>query len=191
MCNTKWSWSCSKWNCRSACCHNDMHPSLLVSYQNWKILWTLSFQILNTVVGCFNHKNSSLHSTVVSKAVVDGGHLKQSWYSPGKWKMLKCGNRRTETEVRKPKYESEKKNRSWVFSALLAHECVCWGLVTKRWLYPCDVRAGPWDLGVQRASLSTSQCDRPKLRWLTVSGPTMRALCSWVLLKVMQMRVLS
>ena len=37
----------------------------------------------------------------------------------GKWKTLKCGNRSTETEVRKPKYGSEKNSRLSVFSALL------------------------------------------------------------------------
>ena len=32
-----------------------------------------------------------------------------------------------ETEVRKRKYGSEKKNRLSVFSALLTHKCVYWG----------------------------------------------------------------
>ena len=32
-------------------------------------------------------------------------------YRTGKWKTLKCGNRSTETEVRKRKYGSEKKTR--------------------------------------------------------------------------------
>ena len=33
-----------------------------------------------------------------------------------------------ETEVRKRKYGTEKKSRLSVFSALLTHKCVCWGL---------------------------------------------------------------
>ena len=41
----------------------------------------------------------------------------------GKWKTLKCGNRNTETEVRKPKYGSEKKSRLLMSSALLTHDC--------------------------------------------------------------------
>ena len=43
--------------------------------------------------------------------------------SRGKWKTLKCGNRSAETEVRKPKYGSEKKSRLSVSSALLTHDC--------------------------------------------------------------------
>ena len=39
----------------------------------------------------------------------------------GKWKTLKCGNRSTETEVRKPKYGSEKKSHPLMSSALLTH----------------------------------------------------------------------
>ena len=39
----------------------------------------------------------------------------------GKWKTLKCGNQTTETEVRKPKYGSEKKSRLLMSSALLTH----------------------------------------------------------------------
>ena len=39
----------------------------------------------------------------------------------GKWKMLKCGNRSTEMEVRKRKYGSEKKSCLSVFSVLLTH----------------------------------------------------------------------
>ena len=47
----------------------------------------------------------------------------QNW---GEWKRLKCGNRSTETEVRKPKYESEKKSRlGCLVSALLTHEGMC------------------------------------------------------------------
>ena len=45
----------------------------------------------------------------------------------GKWKMLKCGNRSTETEVRKPKCGSEKKSRLSVSSALLTHDCALVG----------------------------------------------------------------
>ena len=56
----------------------------------------------------------------------------------------------------KPKYgnRSEKKSRLSVFSALLTHECVCWGLVDKRGLNPCDVKAGYLALGLRQASLS-------------------------------------
>ena len=56
-------------------------------------------------------------------------------------------------------------------------------LCSQRWLYPCDVRAGSWALGLQGTSLSWCMwlpvsVARPKPR-LTVSGPIMRALCSW------------
>ena len=57
-------------------------------------------------------------------------------------------------EVRKPKYGSEKKSRLSMFSAFLTHECVCWGLVDKRELNLCDVRAGSSALELQRVSLS-------------------------------------
>ena len=57
-------------------------------------------------------------------------------------------------EVQKPKYGSEKKSHLSVFSALLTHENVCWGLVDKRGLNLCDVRAGFLALGLRRASLS-------------------------------------
>ena len=46
-----------------------------------------------------------------------------------------------ETEVRKRKYGSEKKSHLSVFSALLTQECVCWGLVDKRGLNFCNVKA--------------------------------------------------
>jgi len=61
----------------------------------------------------------------------------------------------------KPKYgnRSEKKSRLSVFSALLTHECVCWGLVDKRGLNLCDVKAGYSALGLRRASLSQCACD--------------------------------
>ena len=74
----------------------------------------------------------------------------------GKWKTLKCeyGNGSTETEVRKLKYGSEKNSHLSVFSALLTHECVCWGFVDKRWLYPCNVKARSSALGLRRALLS-------------------------------------
>ena len=71
-----------------------------------------------------------------------------------KWKTLKCGNRSTEMEVRKPKYGSEKKSRLSMFSAFLTHKCVCWGLVDKRELNLCDVRAGSLALGLRRPLLS-------------------------------------
>ena len=76
-----------------------------------------------------------------------------------------------ETEVWKPKYRSEKKSHLLVFSTLLSHNCVCWGLVAKGWLYPCDVRAGSWDLG-----LSLSWC-----KWLPVSvaRPKLRLTVEW------------
>ena len=48
---------------------------------------------------------------------------------------------------------SYKKSRLSVFSAFLTHECVCWGLVDKRGLNLCDVRAGSSAVGLQQASL--------------------------------------
>ena len=101
-----------------------------------------------------------------------------------------------ETEVRKPKYRSEKKSCLLVFIALVTHECVCWGLVAKRWLYPCNVRAwsyiGSWTLVRVTIDITNFSCGtvRPKPR-LTVSGPTMQALVSWGLSTVVQMQVLS
>ena len=82
-----------------------------------------------------------------------------------------------ETKVQK---RSTKKSRLSVFSALLTLDCVCWGLVASGWLYPCNVRAGSWDLGLQWASLSW--CMWLHGQWiprLMVSGATMRALWSW------------
>jgi len=63
-----------------------------------------------------------------------------------------------ETEVRKRKYGSEKKSLS-VFNALLTHKCVCWGLVDKRGLNLCDVKAGSSALGLRWTSLLQCACD--------------------------------
>ena len=68
--------------------------------------------------------------------------------------MLKCRNRSKETEVRKTKYGSEKRSCLLVFSALLTHEYVCWGLVDKTWLYPCNERARSEALGLHWGLLS-------------------------------------
>jgi len=102
------------------------------------------------------------------------------------WKP-KYGNkvlkRSMETEVR-----SEKKSCLSVFSVLLSHGCVFWGLVTKRWLYPCNVRAGSYALGLQCVSPSqimhVTAKPKPTARQM-MSGPTMQALCSWILLTLM------
>ena len=87
----------------------------------------------------------SVNSYMVSKCPSEqydaGNQQRICLVSTGKWKMLKCGNQSTEKEVRKPKYGSEKKSFLSVFSALLSHEYVCWGLVAKS---TCDVRAGSW-----------------------------------------------
>ena len=102
-------------------------------------------------------------------------------------------NAETEMEVRKPKYRSEKKSRLSVFSAFLTHECVCWGLIDKRGLNLCDVRAGSWTA----ASIAITNCalcmwkPDPNQDKRRVHEPTMWALCSWNVLTVMQMRVLS
>ena len=105
----------------------------------------------------------------------------------------KYRNGSTETEVRKRKYGSEKKSRLSVFSAFLTHEYVCWGLVDKRGLNLCDVRAGSSALGLRRVSLLQivqCACDS-QTQTKRVLGPTMWDLCSWNVLIVMQMRVLS
>ena len=121
----------------------------------------------------------------------------------GKWKTLKCGNRSMETEGQKRKYGSEKKSRLSVFSALLTHECVCWGLVDKggsisvmwepgssaqsRKPHPSHKGCGLGDC------LRLEDCGERRYRNVTnvhvtadpnqdkrcVHGPTMWALCSW------------
>ena len=87
------------------------------------------------------------------------------------------------TGVRKQKYGIEKKSCLSVLSALLTHEFVCWGLVAKGLYILFIVRAGSWNLGMQRKSLSWCiwppvSVARPKPR-LIVSGPTMQALWFW------------
>ena len=77
------------------------------------------------------------------------------WSAPGNRSAVRPGNRSAETVVWKSKYEA-------------AHGCsvpywlmnVCFE--AKRWLYPCNVRAGSWDLGVKRASAE----------WVGVIGPS-------------------
>ena len=66
----------------------------------------------------------------------------------------KCWSVESEVRKWKPKCRSEKKSRLSVFSALLTHKYVCWGLVDKRGLNLCDVSAGSSALGLWRASLS-------------------------------------
>ena len=66
---------------------------------------------------------------------------------------LKYGNGSTER-----KYRSEKSSRLSVFSAILTHECVCWGLVAKMGLNLCDVKAGSSALGLRQALLSQCAC---------------------------------
>ena len=112
----------------------------------------------------------------------------------GKWKMLKCGNQSTETEVRKPKYGSEKKSRLSVFSAFLTNKCACWGLVDKRGLNLCDVRAGSSALGLRQASLTQIvQCSACESQTQTkANSECLGQPCGfYIILKVMQMRVLS
>ena len=79
-----------------------------------------------------------------------------------------------ETEVRKRKYGSEKKSLLSVFNALLTHKCVCWGLVDKRELNLCDVKAGSSALGLRWASLSQLMCmwqpDPNQDRWANHVG---------------------
>ena len=60
-----------------------------------------------------------------------------------------------ETEVWKPKYGREKKSCLSVFSALLIHNCVCWGLCSQgvplyAWVNPCNARARHWALGLDK-----------------------------------------
>ena len=94
----------------------------------------------------------------------------------------------SENEVQKQKYQSEKKTLLLVFSDLLTHECV---------LRPCNqkvilcLRRESQILGSRTAAsiavdITIHVAARPKPR-LMMSGPTMWALCSWVLLTVMQM----
>ena len=49
-------------------------------------------------------------------------------------------------------HRSEKKSRLLVLSVFLTNNCQCWGLVAKRWLHPCNVRTGPYALGLWWAS---------------------------------------
>ena len=55
-----------------------------------------------------------------------------SLYQNGQvYKMLKYRNQSAKTEVRTPKYRSEKKSSLLVFSTLVIHNCVCGDLVAK------------------------------------------------------------
>ena len=60
--------------------------------------------------------------------------------------------------------------------------CVCWGLVAKEWLYPIDVRAGSWALGLQRASLSWCMWRQTQTKtnneWANHAG-SMLLMLSW------------
>ena len=110
-------------------------------------------------------------------------HSYLSVVSLGRWKMLKCGNWGSETEVLKAKYGSEKKSCLLVFSPFLIHGCVCGGLLAKWWPYPYNVGARFWDLGASVAitmHMTTSECGQTKTKtngeWTNHAG---QGLCSW------------
>ena len=91
--------------------------------------WSLGREQLNSQPGVWLMNQLIIHElhTLVSLSVVISCNfifhkLTSDW---GKWKLLNCRNRSTETEVQKPMCGSGKKSCLSVFSALLTYDCVC------------------------------------------------------------------
>ena len=82
------------------------------------------------------------------------------------------------TEVRKLKYGSEKKNHLSVFSALLTHDFVCWDLGSQRVTLFLQYESRILGSRTTGSVAIVMHVARPKPK-LMVSGPTMQALCSW------------